>query len=52
MKNCKCKGVDFLELLVLILVTLKLTDNIDLSWWLICSPIMISLVAYLFVNRD
>lgn len=29
----------FLSLLTLIFITLKLTDNIDWSWWWVLSPI-------------
>ena len=34
-------GVGFLGLLTLIFITLKLTDNIDWSWWWVLSPLWI-----------
>lgn len=33
----------FLHLITLIFVTLKLTKNIDWSWWIIFAPTIISL---------
>ena len=36
-------GMGFLSILTLIFITLKLTDNIDWSWWWILSQAWISL---------
>lgn len=39
----------FLEVLVLIFVTLKLTEVIDWSWWMVFSPFAVyAVVAILF----
>lgn len=35
-------GIGFLSILTLIFITLKLTDNIDWSWWWVLSPAWIS----------
>jgi hypothetical protein len=44
----------FLSILTLILITLKLTDQIDWSWWWIWSPIyvpaLIGLVAATYLG--
>lgn len=43
MSNNSSGGVGFSTLLTLIFVTLKLTGNIDWSWWWVLSPIWITL---------
>ena len=39
----------FLEALTLILLTLKLLDTIDVSWWLVFLPVIISVSFYIFL---
>ena len=34
-----------LQLLLIMFLILKLTDNIDWSWWWVCSPLWIPLVV-------
>lgn len=34
-------GIGFLGLLTIVFIVLKLTDNIDWSWWWVISPIWI-----------
>lgn len=41
--------VGFFELLLLILVTLKLTGYIALSWWVITLPVTVPALVFLFV---
>lgn len=40
----------FLSVLTLIFVTLKLTDNIDWSWWWVLSPIWGGIVLVIVVS--
>lgn len=42
-------GVGFLGLLTLVFITLKLTGNIDWSWWWILSPIWIPIALGLLI---
>lgn len=35
-------GISFTGLLTIVFITLKLTDNIDWSWWWVLSPIWIT----------
>ena len=37
-------GVGFVGLLTLLFIALKLTDNIDWSWWWVLSPLWISAI--------
>ena len=37
-------GLGFFSILALIFITLKLTDNIDWSWWWVLSPLWISAI--------
>jgi len=37
--NTNRSGISFLSVLALIFITLKLTDNIDWSWWWVTSPL-------------
>lgn len=45
-------GSNFLSLLGLLFIGLKLTDNIDWSWWLVLSPfwIMPLIVLLIFIS--
>jgi len=36
------RGLSFEAVLIIVFITLKLTDNIDWSWWWVLSPIWIS----------
>jgi len=40
-------GVGFVGLLTIVFITLKLTDNIDWSWWWVLSPIWITFAVLL-----
>lgn len=42
-------GVGLLGLLTLVFITLKLTGNIDWSWWWILSPIWIPVALVLLI---
>lgn len=48
----KKSGIHFkinaLEIITLILVVLKTTNIIDVSWWIVFCPILIPLAIYLF----
>ena len=35
-------GIGFIGLLTIVFITLKLTNVINLSWWLVLSPLIIS----------
>lgn len=50
-QNSSGGGVDFIGLLTLLFIALKLTGLIDWSWWWVFSPIWISvlLVIGLFI---
>ncbi len=41
-------GSDFLGLLTIVLITLKLTGVIDWSWWWVLSPVIAG-VAFIFL---
>lgn len=54
-------GIGFVGVLTIVFVVLKLTDNIDWSWWWVLSPIWISaliaiaiftLVFFVFLGSD
>jgi hypothetical protein len=49
MSNTKSSGIGCGSVLFLIFLVLKLTHNIDWSWWWVFSPIWGSLVIALFV---
>lgn len=38
-----------LSVLFVIFLVLKLTENIDWSWWLVCSPLIISFTVLFIV---
>ena len=54
----KQPSINFISLLVLVFITLKLTKTIDWSWWWVLSPIWIPLVfivllavVYAFIEK-
>ena len=47
MKN-KSNGIGLSGLLFVIFLVLKLTDNIDWSWWWVTSPLWIPLLIVIF----
>lgn len=42
--NSQSSGVGCFTVIGIVLIILKLTDNIDWSWWLVLAPIWIPLV--------
>ena len=42
-------GLGFCSVLALVFITLKLTDNIDWSWWWVLSPLWIPVCIVVFV---
>lgn len=40
-------GIGFCGLLAIVLIALKLTDHIALSWWWVLSPLWIPIVAFI-----
>jgi len=48
-KNNSSGGLGFCSILTLIFITLKLTDNIDWSWWWVLSPLWIPVCIVLLV---
>lgn len=42
-------GIGFAGLLTIVFIILKLTDNIDWSWWWVLSPLWIPTVIFLIV---
>ena len=42
-------GIGIVGILTIVFVVLKLTNNIDWSWWWVLSPIWISIVASLII---
>lgn len=40
-KNIRLCGISTLDILGLILITLKLTGHISVSWWIVCLPFMV-----------
>lgn len=46
MNNSNSGGITFLGLLTLIFVYLRLTEEIDWSWWWVLSPIWIPLAVF------
>lgn len=43
-------GFPFVSILTLIFITLKLTGNIDWSWWWVLSPIWITFLVVVFIG--
>jgi len=41
--------MSFLTLLTLIFIVLKLTGNIDWSWWMVMMPMIVEFIAWLCV---
>jgi hypothetical protein len=46
-KNNNGSGISFLSLLTVLFVGLKLTDNIDWSWWWVLAPLWMPIIAVL-----
>lgn len=42
-------GIGFCGLLTILFIGLKLTDNIDWSWWWVLSPIWLPIIAVLVI---
>lgn len=49
MSNNTNNGVGLTTILFIIFLTLKLTNNIDWSWWWVFSPFWIPIVAVCFI---
>jgi len=47
-KSFTCSGSSFSGLLTIVFIVLKLTHNIDWSWWWVISPIWISISLGIF----
>lgn len=47
MKNSTSNGIGFSSMLTIVFIVLKLTDNIDWSWWWVVSPLWISWLVIL-----
>jgi hypothetical protein len=45
MSNSNSEGIGFFGLLTLLLIALKLTGTIQISWWWVLSPIWISILV-------
>lgn len=45
----KSGGIGLSTLLLVVFITLKLTGNIDWSWWWVLSPLWIPLAIALFI---
>lgn len=46
MEGYNGRSITFVELLTLMLIGLKLTNKITYPWWLVLSPIWISLICF------
>ena len=42
-------GIGFCGLLTIVLIVLKLTNLVDISWWWVWAPILIPLAVSLFI---
>ena len=47
-KNNNSRGISFSGALFLVFLILKLTDNIDWSWWWVTSPLWIQVCLFVF----
>lgn len=48
--NQQSGGIGFVGLLTIVFIVLKLTNNIDWSWWWVLSPIWISfLIVFVLI---
>ena len=47
--QAKSGGVGFIGLLQIVLITLKLLDKIDWSWWFVLSPIWGSVALFILI---
>jgi hypothetical protein len=44
------KGLDYVIILTIVFVVLKLTDTIDWSWWWVLSPMLIRFGVFLLLG--
>ena len=49
MRNNQSGNIGIAGLLTIIFIVLKLTNNIDWSWWWVLSPIWMSLLLIIFI---
>lgn len=49
MRNNQSGGIGFTGALTIIFIVLKLTNNINWSWWWVLSPIWISILLVIFI---
>ena len=49
MGNNQSGGIGFTGALTIIFIVLKLTNNINWSWWWVLSPIWISILLVIFI---
>lgn len=47
-KEYKLNSINILDLLFIIFTYLKLTNQIDWSWWYVCTPVIISFIISFF----
>lgn len=47
--NSSSSGIGFTGLLTIVFIVLKLTGNIDWSWWWVLAPLWITLLLFLLV---
>lgn len=47
--NSSNSGIGFTGLLTIVFIVLKLTGNIDWSWWWVLSPLWIPLLLFVFI---
>ncbi len=47
--NHSSSGISFTGLLTIVFIILKLTNNIDWSWWWVLSPLWITVVLALLI---
>ena len=46
------EGIDFIDALTLLFITLKLIGVINWSWWWVLSPLLINAVLILIIKKD
>ena len=49
MENNQSGGIGITGALTIVFIVLKLTNNIDWSWWWVLSPIWISILLVVFI---
>lgn len=52
MKIYRTDGITFLEALTVLFIGLKLTHQIDWSWWLVAMPFIIEVITAPFISTD